>query len=65
MSSILLSVFALMPLVVGLLLAIPLYLLLQALLRNRHIQLWLFRRRLIRGGWQPVFLRRYSPDRNP
>lgn len=65
MNFILLNLYALLPLIAGLLLAVPLYMLLLYLVRNRSIRLWLFRHRLIRRDWQPLFLTRYSPDKQP
>ena len=63
MNYILLNLYAFLPLALGLLLAIPLYLLLANLARNRSVGLWLFRHRLIRRTWQPVFMTRYTPDK--
>lgn len=63
MNYILLNLYAFLPLALGLLLAIPLYLLLANLARNRSVRLWLFRHRLIRRTWQPVFMTRYTPDK--
>ncbi|TXI85958.1 MAG: hypothetical protein E6Q40_07050 [Cupriavidus sp.] len=63
MNSILLNLYAVFPLIAGLLLSIPLYMLLLYLVRNRSIRLWLFRHRLIRRDWQPVFMSRYNPDK--
>lgn len=65
MNYILLNLYAFLPLLLGLLLAAPLYMLLLNLTRNRSIRLWLFRRRLIRREWQAVFMTRYTPDKQP
>ncbi|PTU30996.1 hypothetical protein CJD38_11880 [Stenotrophobium rhamnosiphilum] len=65
MNFILLNLYAFLPLIIGLLLAIPLYLLFVYLVRNRTIRLWLFRHRLIRRQWQPVFMTRYTSDKQP
>lgn len=62
MNTILLNLYAFLPLVIGLVLSVPLYMFLQTLVRNRSVRLWLFRHRLIRRHWQPVFMTRYIPD---
>lgn len=63
MNSILLNLYAFLPLILGLVLSIPLYMLMVNLVRNRSVRLWLFRHRLIRRNWQPVFMTRYTPDK--
>lgn len=63
MNYILLNLYALLPLILGLLLAVPVYMLMVRLVRNRGVRLWLFRHRLIRRTWQPVFMTRYMPDK--
>lgn len=65
MNYILLNLYAFLPFILGFLLAVPLYMVLLNLVRNRSVRLWLFRHRLIRREWQPVFMTPYSPDKQP
>lgn len=61
MNSVILSLQAILPLFIGLLLALPLFLLLHMLLGNRSLRIKLRRYRLINRGWRPVFLERHTP----
>jgi hypothetical protein len=65
MNSVTLNLDALLPLLAGLLLATPVFVLAVMLWRHRSIRLWLFRHRLLRRGWQPVFMKRYMPGDKP
>jgi hypothetical protein len=65
MNYLLLNFYAFLPLALGLLLAIPLYVFLLNIVRNRSVRLWLFRHRLIRRDWQPVFMTRYNSEKQP
>ena len=62
MSFVMLTLKALLPLLAGLLLALPLFILILTLWRNRSLRRRLRRLRLFRRDWQPVFLERYQPE---
>jgi hypothetical protein len=61
MSYVTLSLSVIVPLLAGLLCALPLYLLLRALWVNRGLRIRLRRYRLLNRNWQPVFLERHPP----
>ncbi|TXH05098.1 MAG: hypothetical protein E6R07_05750 [Nevskiaceae bacterium] len=61
MSQVLLSLSAILPLLAGLVLSLPLFLLLRRLWRTRSLRIRLRRIGLLNRHWQPVFLERYDP----
>jgi hypothetical protein len=65
MSFVMLSLSVILPLLAGLLCALPLFFLLRALWGNRSLRISLRRHRLLNRDWQPVFLERDRPGSGP
>lgn len=61
MSFVILTLEAILPLLLGLLLSVPLFLLLLTLSRNRSLRRRLRRLRVFNRHWQPQFLERVQP----
>jgi hypothetical protein len=61
MSFVTLTLNMILPLLLGLLCALPLFLLLRMLWGNRNLRMLLWRYRLLNRGWKPIFLERHPP----